>query len=129
MIYTITINPCLDTIKEVDEIRIGTTYIPTNNEVLNAGGKSIIVPRTIAALNTKTIALGFVGGYIGEKIKALLDAEDVHTDFIEINKETRVNVILIDKDKKEYRFNSNGPDISNSDLNKLYTKIVSIHLL
>lgn len=126
MIYTITINPCLDVIKKVDEIRIGTTYIPTVNEISNAGGKSIIVSRAITALNIPNIALGFIGGYIGEKIKALLDAEDVRTDFIEINNESRVNVILIDKNKNEYRFNSNGPDINNSDLDKLYTKIENL---
>lgn len=126
MIYTITINPCLDTIKEVNEIGVGTTYIPRDNEVLNAGGKSIIVSRAITALNIQNIALGFIGGYIGKKIKALLDAENVRTDFIEIDNESRVNVILIDRDKNEYRFNSNGPDINNSDLNKLYTKIENL---
>ena len=126
MIYTITINPCLDIIKEVDEIRIGTTYIPADREVLNAGGKSIIVSRAITAFDKPNIALGFIGGDIGEKIKALLKAENVSTDFIKINDESRVNVILIDKNKKEYRFNSNGPDVKNSDLDKLYTKIKNL---
>ena len=58
MIYTVTFNPAIDYVIEVDNFKPGTVNRVKNNEKF-AGGKGINVSRVLNNLNVKSIALRF----------------------------------------------------------------------
>ena len=71
MIYTITFNPAVDYVVTADTFRTGKTN-RTKTENIVFGGKGVNVSLLLHALNTKSIALGFIAGFTGKahKIKA-----------------------------------------------------------
>lgn len=77
----------------------------------------------ISSSSPTSIATGFVGGYTGRLIQGLLRIEDIQTDFVDIAKETRTNVILHLEDEGEIRLNSSGPEITGLDYQYLLDKL------
>lgn len=120
MIYTVTFNPSIDYVINVEDFQPGAV-----NRVVSehkyAGGKGINVSRVLENLGIKNKALGFIGGFTGKFIVDSLENQGVETDFIKVNGDTRINVKL--KSKEETEINGGGPDISESDLSKLFKKI------
>jgi fructose-1-phosphate kinase PfkB-like protein len=124
MIYTVTVNPCLDEDKEFDT----DCFIPKNTYRAKEsrkypGGKGIDVSRAIHAAGSDSVATGFIGGRIGELVLGLLAIEGITCDFIRIDAETRTNVICKMKAGGEIRINSPGPEISGHDYHQLVEKI------
>ncbi len=64
MIYTVTLNPCLDYIVHTDALRPGA-LCRTHGETLYPGGKGVNVSLVCAALGLPTRALGFIAGRTG----------------------------------------------------------------
>lgn len=120
MIYTVTFNPAIDYVVNVDDFKAGMVNRASNTEKF-AGGKGINVSRVLNNLSIKSKALGFVGGFTGKFIVDSLNEQGVDTDFIEIKDDTRINVKL--KSTQETEINGVGPVISKDDLEKLF-KIV-----
>jgi fructose-1-phosphate kinase PfkB-like protein len=126
MIYTVTVNPCLDEDKyfyEQSDLMFGTNR--ANNSKKYPGGKGIDVSRAIHAAGSRSIATGFIGGHIGKLIQGLLAIEGIDCDFIEVRTETRTNVICHMKTGDEIRINSEGPEISGEEYLDLLKKIRS----
>lgn len=117
MIYTVTFNPAIDYVINVNDFEAGKVNRVASEEKF-AGGKGINVSRVLNNLGIKTKALGFVGGFTGKFIVDSLENQGVDTEFIQVNGDTRINVKL--KSKEETEINGNGPDISENDLNKLF---------
>ena len=61
-------------------------------------------------LEVDNIALGFVGGFTGDYIQQSLHQEGIHTDFIQTEEITRINVKI--KAEEETELNGPGPDIT-----------------
>jgi len=124
MIYTVTFNPSIDYVINVENFQPGAV-----NRVLSEnkypGGKGINVSRVLNNLGIKNKALGFIGGFTGEFIKNSLEGEGVDTDFIELNDDTRINVKL--KSNEETEINGSGPNVDEASLNKLFNKINSLN--
>ncbi len=120
MIYTITFNPSIDYIIQVENFSIGNVN-RVEKEFKYPGGKGINVSRVLNNLGVKSKALGFVGGFTGKYIEDFLKAEGVDTDFIQVAGETRINVKL--KAEEETEMNGVGPEIKENDLNNLLEKI------
>lgn len=124
MIYTITFNPSIDYVINVENFQPGAV-----NRVLSEnkypGGKGINVSRVLNNLEVKNKALGFIGGFIGQFIKNSLESEGVDTDFIEVDGDTRINVKL--KSNEETEINGAGPNVDEKDLNKLFEKISGLN--
>ncbi len=59
-----------------------------------AGGKGVNVSRAAKRLGYPTLATGFLGGYVGERIRQLLDEEAIEHDFVSIRSTTRSGVTL-----------------------------------
>ena len=78
MIYTITFNPSLDYIVEVDDFKYGETN-RTSFEMMLPGGKGINVSFVLKNLGIKSTALGFLGGFVGDEIKKI-DIHDIHLE-------------------------------------------------
>ncbi|MGG7144706.1 1-phosphofructokinase [Clostridium nigeriense] len=121
MIYTITFNPALDYIVRVDEFKLGQVN-RTSYEEIYAGGKGINVSIVLNNLDVENIALGYIAGFTGEEIESKVKDMGCKTDFIKLdNGMSRINVKL--KSNEESEINGQGPDINESDLNKLYGKL------
>ncbi|WP_100065589.1 1-phosphofructokinase family hexose kinase [Miniphocaeibacter massiliensis] len=108
MIYTVTINPSMDLLVEVNNLEKNKTN-RMNNDLRVPGGKAINVARVLRRLGMPSVATGFIGGYTGEFIKEWLEMEDIKTSFIEIDDETRINIKLLNQG---IIINGRGPNVS-----------------
>lgn len=120
MIYTVTFNPAIDYVINVQDFKAGIVNRVTSEEKF-AGGKGINVSRVLNNLGVKSKALGFVGGFTGRFIIDSLESQGVSTEFIQVNGDTRINVKLKSNDETE--INGSGPDINENDLTKLFNII------
>ncbi|WBW96376.1 1-phosphofructokinase [Oceanirhabdus sp. W0125-5] len=123
MIYTLTLNPSIDYIVQVDEFKEGEIN-RIKKEYKYPGGKGINVSRVLNNLNNKTKALGFIGGFTGEFIKDFLEREGVSTEFISTDGDSRINIKL--KSGNETEINAPGPNITEKNLRELFNKIAQL---
>ena len=123
MIYTITLNPSLDYTLKVN--RLDFSDINRADETaVSFGGKGINVSAVLKELETESVALGFVGGFFGDKLESLLEKEGIKTDFVHIQNETRINVKI--RCGKELDINAEGPEVSESEINEFFKKLEMI---
>ncbi|WP_099974709.1 1-phosphofructokinase [Lactobacillus terrae] len=112
MIYTITANPSIDYVLQLDQLKTGEVNRSTNDVKL-PGGKGINVSRILKELSIDTTSLGFVGGATGEMFKNLLATHNLKTSFTNVKDDTRINVkINAVKQDIETEVNGTGPSIS-----------------
>ncbi len=120
MIYTLTLNPALDYVMRADEVSFGKVN-RSNNEKIYIGGKGINVSLILHELDTDSVALGFIGGFIGDEVINRLNNSGIKHDFVSLdNANTRINVKLLGE--KETEINARGPEIPESKLEELYKK-------
>ena len=121
MIYTVTFNPAIDYVVHTNEFRSGSVNRSTG-EQMYFGGKGINVSIVLKELGFRSVALGFTAGFTGEAIENGLSAMGIETDFVRLSKgNSRINVKIKSKDETE--LNGQGPDISDSDTEKLFNKL------
>ena len=124
MIYTITFNPALDYISQVENFEIGKIN-RTQTEKILPGGKGLNVSIVLKNLGIESTALGFIAGFTGEELKRDIEQRGIKTDFIKVEKGlTRINVKI--SSKEETALNGNGPEITNEDIKQLLEKIDNI---
>ncbi len=119
MIATVTLNPAIDVILEVSNLKINHY-----NKVLNAhttsGGKGINVSKAVRGCGKETIAIGFLGGGRGRMIEEELRGLGITTNFWHIEEKTRSNTIVSDKETGQHTLLSEtGPKITEYDLEML----------
>jgi 1-phosphofructokinase family hexose kinase len=122
-IYTVTLNPGLDRTLTVPEIRY--------NEVLRAsevhldwGGKGFNVSRALMALGVPSVAMGFVGGRVGDMLKEGLHELGIATDFVTIAGESRTNTVFAEAGSDRYlKVNEAGPAVDGCALDALYGRV------
>ena len=71
MIYTVTFNPSIDYIVNVDNFMTGVVN-RTSKEIIFPGGKGINVSMVLKNLGEESTALGFMAGFTGDAITRLL---------------------------------------------------------
>lgn len=121
MIYTITFNPALDYIVEVDDFKDGEVNRSCYEEIY-AGGKGINVSIVLNNLGIKNKALGFIAGFTGDEIERRVRKIGCDTDFIKLSDGmSRINVKL--KSKKESEINGQGPRITDEALENMFQRI------
>lgn len=123
MIYTLTLNPSVDYIIEVPEVHLGELNRLEKTSKF-AGGKGINVSRVLKRMGVQSKALGFVGGFTGSFIENQLQAENIETDFVKVEEDTRINVKV--KADTETELNASGPTISEVKFQELKNKIASL---
>lgn len=125
MVYTVTFNPALDYVMNVE--KLSTDDINrTESEELYYGGKGINVSAILSRLNIPTVALGFTAGFTGKKLKDMLDDDGIKNDFTELNSGfTRINVKV--KFGKELDINANGPEITADEIKELFLKLKKLN--
>jgi 1-phosphofructokinase len=120
MIYTCTITPSLDYTTYLPELRLGELN-RTSDVFYYPGGKGINVSRVLGRLGTKSIALGYIGGFTGQYITDFLKEEGILTDFIRTGDITRINVKV--KAAEESELNGPGPSINELQQQELLEKV------
>ncbi|OMF78030.1 1-phosphofructokinase [Paenibacillus glucanolyticus] len=120
MIYTVTLNPSIDYIVEVEFIELGGLNRMTR-DMKFPGGKGINVSRVLNQLGAENTAIGFLGGFTGRYIDETLGREGIRTDFVNIADDTRINVKLKHGDETE--INGLGPVIRPEETDALLHKL------
>lgn len=115
MIYTITFNPAIDLVFQVNHLNIGQLN-RVDNEDFVAGGKGINVSVLLKRFDKDNIATGFIGGFTGQFIISQLEKEGIKSAFIEADGITRVNCKI--HSDSETEINGNGPIISEENFQK-----------
>ncbi|MGG4127650.1 1-phosphofructokinase [Paenibacillus illinoisensis] len=125
MIYTITLNPSIDYIVEVDDLKLGGLN-RMNRDLKLPGGKGINVSRVLNQLGAGNTAIGFLGGFTGRFINDKLQEDQIQTDFVTIADDTRINIKL--KHGNETEINGLGPAIREEEAAQLLQKLSSLQM-
>ena len=125
MITTVTLNPAIDKVVEVNELTLGQVH-RVSNQVVSLGGKSINVARILTGLSCKTKAVCYLGEKNIGEIEALSKEDSIELDPIMLEGITRTNTKLVEPDKS-YRttdINEIGFSVNEEQLNAM-TKLIS----
>ncbi|MBR2109259.1 MAG: 1-phosphofructokinase [Ruminococcus sp.] len=121
MIYTVTLNPSIDYIVRMNDLKLGITN-RSESEEYYFGGKGINVSCVLAELDIDSTALGFTAGFTGEAIEKGIKNDRITTDFIRLDSGlSRINIKI--KSGEETEINGQGPDISEEKLEALMNKL------
>lgn len=121
MIYTVTFNPALDYVMNVADFSVGKIHY-AESEHIYCGGKGINVSQILAKLGVESVALGFIAGFVGDKIESELNNMGIKTDFVHLKSGmSRINVKV--RSGGETDVNTNGPFIDNDSLNQFFSKL------
>ena len=123
MIYTVTFSPALDYIVDLDKLDVGAIN-RTKKETMLPGGKGINVSIVLSNLNTKSVAMGFVGGFIGKYIENEMEKHNIKTDFVHLNGNTRINIKI--KGMVETAINGQGPKVNDENIEELINKLTKL---
>jgi len=149
MIYTLTVNPSLDYIVDVPSFKAAAVN-RTQKERIVAGGKGINVSFMLKNLGTESKALGFTAGFTGKQIEKMVEEAGVAADFVHLEEgNSRINVKITgganpvaapntaanaasntvaapNPLSEETEINAQGPSISATALQLLYSKVKTL---
>lgn len=117
MIYTVTLNPSLDFITDVDDMRVGGVN-QSSGATMSASGLAINISQILRSMHVPTLATGFIGGQTGAFIEEDLKKNDIPHEFVHIEGTTRINFSIFD-DGVETRILGEGPEVSAMEINEL----------
>ncbi|MEK4510198.1 1-phosphofructokinase [Paenibacillus sp. FSL K6-2524] len=123
MIYTVTLNPSIDYIVEVEDFRLGDLN-RMKRDLKLPGGKGINVSRVLNQLGIQNKAIGFLGGFTGRYIEEWLREESISSDFVFVADDTRINIKL--KAGHETEINGTGPAIREAEADALVQKLAML---
>jgi len=117
VIVTVTPNPALDVSYRVDRLVHGSAHrVRSVRE--RAGGKGFNVSRVLHERGVGTLAVGPVGGVLGESLRADLVASGVPHALLEVAAPTRMTVAVVD-DEDATLFNEAGAALPDTEWDRL----------
>lgn len=117
MIYTVTLNPCLDYIMDVENMELDFINRSVKENIL-PGGKGINLSQVLKELGSDTTAIYFAGGFSGDYLNQLLKDRGIAVKYVKLMDEiTRINVKI--RSKSETAINAKGPKIKEDQLKEL----------
>lgn len=121
MIDTVTLNPSLDYVMQVEKVQYEDIN-RSSKEQFYCGGKGINVSYVLQQLGAKSTALGFLAGFTGRELAARLTQDGIDSDFVYLpNGSTRINVKI--QSQPELAFNAQGPQPDGAALQQLLQKL------
>ena len=121
MIWTVTCNPSLDYLVEVDDFKADSLN-RIKEERITAGGKGINVSIVLKNLGHENTALGFTAGFTGEEIERQLKDRGIKCDFTYLKEgNSRINVKVFSDQETE--INGKGPEVKEEDIEALIKKL------
>ena len=125
MVYTLTLNPSLDYMMPVRQLRIGATN-RSEGEQIRIGGKGINVSILLRSLGVENLALGIAAGFTGEELLRRMNEEGIRHEFLMGGEGfTRINVKLLSEEETE--INGSGPVIGEAEAQALLRQLEEIH--
>ena len=97
MIITLTPNTTLDQTVLISAFQLNRTIRATRS-LYGMAGKPTDASWILAELGMPSRALGFAAGAIGQKIELMLHARDITTHFVQVEGESRVNMVIVCED-------------------------------
>ncbi len=111
MIITLTPNTGIDFTLKLSSFQLNNT-IRALNSAWGMGGKATDVSWTLGKLGVPTRALGFAAGPNGVRMENMLRARGVETDFVWVEGETRLNVIIVVSEEGQSTITSSSLRVS-----------------
>ena len=122
MIYTVTLNPSIDYVVNMEQLVEGMVN-RVSTEHFYAGGKGINVSQILNQHGISNRALGFISGFTGNFIEGSLKEKGIDTDFIRLSEGySRINM-KIKTTTDETEINGMGPHIPKTEIDKLYRQL------
>ncbi|WP_058308962.1 1-phosphofructokinase [Gracilibacillus massiliensis] len=121
MIYTVTLNPAIDYVVQVEKFRAGQVN-RSKADYKEAGGKGINVSRVLDRFGVSSTALGFVGGFTGKFITDYLTSMEIRHRFVELTEDTRINVKM-KSEAEETEMNGVSPTIEDNHYQELLNQL------
>lgn len=126
MIVTVTPNTSIDKAYRLDQPlcvgRVQRAAMYSNT----AGGKGLNAARAVKAAGGEIVASGFVGGYNGAYLKALLEKDGVAHDFVDANIETRSCINILDENLASTEVLESGESVTEQDIAALKDKVAAL---
>ncbi len=97
MIVTLTPNTTLDQIVLIPSFQMNRTIRATSS-LYGMAGKPTDASWILAELGITSVALGFAAGAIGQKIEMMLHSRNITTNFVQVEGESRVNMVIVCED-------------------------------
>jgi 1-phosphofructokinase family hexose kinase len=99
MILCLNLNAAIDKTVVVSSFEINRIHRPESVIAL-AGGKGCNVARALKTLGETPVVSGWVGGFAGQFIETELHLENIQTDFIHTDFESRTCTSILDREKQ-----------------------------
>ena len=125
MIYTVTFNPAIDCIMQVQDLEFGKVNRAVTQEFY-FGGKGVNVSYVLRNLGRTSTAWGFVAGWTGAALERALQDDGIATGFVHLpTGNTRMNAklkgtTLGSDDDVETAVNAGGAPIDDESLQKFF---------
>jgi len=123
-VLTVTLNPALDRELIVENLEVDKLHRVKNPKysVMQPGGKGVNVSIILSGLKIPSLAIGFLGGFIGTVVEERLREVSplISTSFVHVEEETRENITIVDPvNDTMTEINSVGPSITDEDMEML----------
>lgn len=119
MIITLTPNTGIDYTLQIASFQLNSTIRATDS-AWGMGGKAIDVSWTLGKIGVPTRALGFAAGRHGARMDQMLRERGVETDFVWVDGETRLNVILVLSGEGQSTITSSSLNVRPEHLSELW---------
>lgn len=121
MFYTVTLNPAMDYVIRMNELKLGEVN-RTGAEELYVGGKGINVSIVLKELGIRSKALGFTAGFTGAEIEKRVAQMGVEPNFVRLETGcSRINVKI--RSDRETELNGQGPEISPQEQEQFFATL------
>lgn len=121
MIYTVTCNPSVDYVVQMEQFQPGMVNRAIGEQVFS-GGKGINVAVILKNLGVPNRVLGFLAGFTGDFIEKELQAQGCQTAFVRLEKGfSRINIKI--KGEEESEINGGGPAVDQAAMESLFERI------
>lgn len=123
MIISLTLNPSVDYLYEIDSFQLGKLN-RFKNPVRMVGGKGINAGRTASILGSKVWATGVLAGKNGELVRSILEKEKFSIDFLDIDGETRNAITIMHNNGIQTEMIEVGPYVNETIEEEILKKII-----
>lgn len=123
MITTVTLNPAVDRMLYVENLKEGLVNRVFKTET-HAGGKGINVSKVLRLLGAEVTTSGILGGDTGRYIYLEVNKSGLNGNFVFIEDSTRVNTKIYDTGSiRTTDLNEPGPNLSKDEIEAVMNKI------
>lgn len=126
MIYTLTLNPAVDYVINLDRTERGKTN-RSSSENLFFGGKGINVSTALSRLGIKSTAAAIAAGPLGKVLEEFVAQNGIKPEFLYCREgNVRINVKIGEADGTETEINARGINVDAETVETLYKRLSAL---